>query len=82
MEGKEIIERVKEVIGFINSGDNSKAVLYLNYIMEDIEMYKRSSLWLDYSTGLNINGLNINVKVYGIYEKTSIQWVWIIITTI
>jgi len=44
MEGKEIIERVKEVIGFINSGDNSKAVLFLNYIMEDIEMYKRNSL--------------------------------------
>tara|TARA_R110002051_G_C8512351_1_gene466600 strand:- start:559 stop:693 length:135 start_codon:yes stop_codon:yes gene_type:complete len=44
MEGKEIIERVKEVIGFIKSGDDDKAVLYLNYIMEDIEMYKRSSL--------------------------------------
>ena len=44
MEGKEIIERIKEVIGFIKSGDDSKAVLYLNYIMEDMEMYKRNSL--------------------------------------
>mgnify|MGYP003982986013 FL=1 len=44
MEGKEIIERVKEGIGFIKSGDNDKAVLYLNYIIEDIEMYKRNSL--------------------------------------
>jgi|TARA_B110000211_G_scaffold154172_1_gene174993 hypothetical protein len=44
MEGKEIIERVKEVIGFIKSGDDDKAVLYANYIIEDIEMYKRSSL--------------------------------------
>ena len=44
MGGDEIIERVKEVIKFIKSGDDDKAVLYLNYIMEDIEMYKRSSL--------------------------------------
>tara|TARA_R110001583_G_scaffold178312_1_gene334111 strand:+ start:108 stop:242 length:135 start_codon:yes stop_codon:yes gene_type:complete len=44
MDGKEIIERMKEVITMIKSGDGDKAVLYLNYIMEDIEMYKRSSL--------------------------------------
>ena len=44
MGGDEIIERVKEVIGFIKSGDDDKAVLYANYIIEDIEMYKRSSL--------------------------------------
>jgi len=44
MEGKEIIERIKEVIGFIKDGSDDKAVLYLQYIMEDIEMYKRSSL--------------------------------------
>ena len=45
MEGKEIIERIKEVIGFIKSWMMmSKAVLYLNYIMEDMEMYKRNSL--------------------------------------
>ena len=44
MEGKEITERIKEVIGFINDGSDDKAVLYLNYIMEDMEMYKRNSL--------------------------------------
>ena len=44
MEGKEIIERIKEVIGFIKDGSNDKAVLFLNYIMEDMEMYKRNSL--------------------------------------
>ena len=44
MEGKEIIERIKEVIGFIKDGSDDKAILYLQYIMEDIEMYKRSSL--------------------------------------
>ena len=42
--GDEIIERVKEVIKFIKSDDNDKAVLYLNYIIEDIEMYKNNSL--------------------------------------
>ena len=44
MEGKEIIERIKEVIGFIKDGSNDKAVLFLNYLMEDMEMYKRNSL--------------------------------------
>ena len=44
MEGKEIIERMKEVIAMIKLGDNGKAVLYMNYLIEDIEMYKRSSL--------------------------------------
>jgi hypothetical protein len=44
MDGIEIIGRMKEVIEFIKSGDNDKAILYLNYIMEDIEMYKRSIL--------------------------------------
>ena len=44
MDGKEIIERMKEVIGFIKSGDEDKAILYMNYIIEDVEMYKRSSL--------------------------------------
>ena len=42
MGGDEIIERVKEVIKFIKSDDNDKAVLYLNYIIEDIEMYKNN----------------------------------------
>ena len=44
MEGKEIIWRIKEVIGFIKDGSDSKAILYLNYIIEDMEMYKRNSL--------------------------------------
>ena len=44
MDGKEIIERMKEVIEFIKLGDNDKAILYMNYIIEDVEMYKRNSL--------------------------------------
>jgi|TARA_R110001592_G_scaffold155654_1_gene385627 hypothetical protein len=44
MDGKEIIERMKEVITYIKDSDNPKAILYLNYIIEDIEMYKRNSL--------------------------------------
>ena len=44
MDGKELIQRMKEVISIIDSGDDKKAKLYLNYIIEDIEMYKRSSL--------------------------------------
>ena len=44
MDGKEIIERMKEVIAMIKSGDDDKAILYMNYILEDVEMYKRSSL--------------------------------------
>ena len=75
MEGKEIIERMKEVIAMIKLEDNGKAVLYMNYLIEDIEMYKRSSLWLNYSIGLNISGLNINVKAFGIYEWIKRRWV-------
>ena len=44
MDGKEIINRMKEVITFIKAGDDQKAVLYMHYLMEDIEMYKRNSL--------------------------------------
>ena len=44
MDGIEIINRTKEVIGFIKDGSDDKAVLFLNYIIEDIEMYKKSSL--------------------------------------
>tara|TARA_R110002167_G_scaffold60482_4_gene170842 strand:+ start:463 stop:597 length:135 start_codon:yes stop_codon:yes gene_type:complete len=44
MDGIEIINRVREVITFIKIGDEDKAVLYLKYIMEDIEMYKNNSL--------------------------------------
>ena len=44
MEGKEIIDRMKEVIDFIKNGEDQKAILYMHYIMEDIELYKRNSL--------------------------------------
>tara|TARA_R100000541_G_scaffold13068_1_gene21860 strand:+ start:1094 stop:1228 length:135 start_codon:yes stop_codon:yes gene_type:complete len=44
MDGIEIISRLKEVITFIIKGDHNKAILFLNYIIEDIEMYKRNSL--------------------------------------
>ena len=44
MDGKEIIERMKEVITMIKLENNGKAVLYMNYLIEDIEMYKRNSL--------------------------------------
>ena len=44
MEGKEIIDRIKQVIEFVKEGDDQKAILYLHYIMEDIELYKRNSL--------------------------------------
>jgi len=44
MEGNEIIKRIKEVITYIKAGDDQKAVLYMHYLIEDIEMYKRNSL--------------------------------------
>tara|TARA_R110002020_G_scaffold59414_2_gene161969 strand:- start:2182 stop:2316 length:135 start_codon:yes stop_codon:yes gene_type:complete len=44
MDGKEMIDRILEVIRFIKDGETDKAVLYLKYLMEDIEMYKRNSL--------------------------------------
>jgi len=44
MDGVEIIKRINEVIKFIKVGDNDKAVLYLKYIIEDVEMYKKNSL--------------------------------------
>ena len=44
MDGIEIIQRIKEVINFMETGDRDKAILYLNYIVEDIEMYKKNSL--------------------------------------
>ena len=44
MDGIEIITRIKEVITFIVKGDYKKAILFLNYIIEDMEMYKRNSL--------------------------------------
>jgi|TARA_R110000782_G_scaffold201309_1_gene290049 hypothetical protein len=44
MDGKEIIKRVKEVIEHIKKNNHDKAILYLKYILEDIEMYKKNSL--------------------------------------
>ena len=44
MDGIEIIKRMKEVIKYIKAGDDQKAVLYMHYIIEDIEMYKRNIL--------------------------------------
>ena len=44
MDGKELIERVKEIMGMVKSGNDEKAILYMHYLIEDIEMYKRSSL--------------------------------------
>ena len=39
---------MKEVIAMIKLEDNGKAVLYMNYLIEDIEMYEYSSLWLNH----------------------------------
>ena len=44
MDGKEIIERVKEIMGMVKLGNDEKAILYMHYLIEDIEMYKRNSL--------------------------------------
>jgi len=44
MEGKEIIERVKEIMSMVKSGNDEKAILYMHYLIEDIEMFKRNSL--------------------------------------
>ena len=44
MDGKEMIDRILEVSQFIKVGETDKAILYLKYLMEDIEMYKRNSL--------------------------------------
>lgn len=44
MGGKEMIERILEVIVFVKDGKSDKAILYLKYLVEDIEMYKNNSL--------------------------------------
>ena len=44
MEGKEMIERIKAIMLMVKSGDDEKAILYMHYLIEDIEMYKRNSL--------------------------------------
>tara|TARA_R110000822_G_scaffold154560_1_gene294287 strand:+ start:124 stop:258 length:135 start_codon:yes stop_codon:yes gene_type:complete len=44
MEGKEMIERIKAIMVMVKSGEDEKAILYMHYLIEDIEMYKRNSL--------------------------------------
>ena len=44
MDGIEMILRIKEIIGFVKVGDKDRAILYLKYMIEDIEMYKNNSL--------------------------------------
>ena len=44
VDGREMQERILEVIQFIREGDKDKAILYLKYLVEDIEMYKNNSL--------------------------------------
>jgi|TARA_R110000851_G_scaffold271735_1_gene424369 hypothetical protein len=44
MDGIEMITRIKEIIGFVKEGDKDKVILYLKYMIEDIEMYKNNSL--------------------------------------
>ena len=44
MEGKEMIERIKAIMLMVKSGDDEKAILYMHYLIEDVEMFKRNSL--------------------------------------
>ena len=44
MGGDEIIDRIKEVKQLIRNNDLVKAQLKLNYIIDDIFMYKNNSL--------------------------------------
>jgi hypothetical protein len=44
MGGKEIIERIKAIMLMVKSGNDEKAILYMHYLIEDIEMFKRNSL--------------------------------------
>ena len=44
MEGIEMIERIKAIMLMVKSGEDEKAILYMHYLIEDIEMYKRNSL--------------------------------------
>ena len=44
MSGVEIIDRIKEVKQLIGSNDFVKTQLKLNYIVDDIFMYKNNSL--------------------------------------
>ena len=44
MSGEEIIDRLKKVKILINEGNIKKAQLNINYIIDDIFMYKNNSL--------------------------------------
>ncbi len=44
MSGQEIIERLKKVKELIDNGDIKQARLNINYIVDDIFMYKNNSL--------------------------------------
>jgi hypothetical protein len=44
MSGQEIIERLKKVKELIDNGDIKQAHLNINYIVDDIFMYKNNSL--------------------------------------
>ena len=44
MEGIEMIERIKAIMLMVKSGDDEKAILYMHYLIEDVEMFKRNSL--------------------------------------
>ena len=39
-----MIERIKAIMVMVKSGEDEKAILYMHYLIEDIEMYKRNSL--------------------------------------
>ena len=44
MEGIEMIERIKAIMLMVKSGNDEKSILYMHYLIEDIEMFKRNSL--------------------------------------
>ena len=44
MSGEEIIDRLKKVKILINEGNIKQAKLNINYIIDDIFMYKNNSL--------------------------------------
>lgn len=44
MSGEEIIDRLKKVKILINEGNIKQAQLNINYIIDDIFMYKNNSL--------------------------------------
>ena len=44
MDGNEIIKRLKKVKELINSNNIKQAQLNINYIIDDIFMYKNNSL--------------------------------------